>query len=111
MELLALEKHAVKDNADVTRVLKNQVGALEEGTDFEFRDADHAAMIQDRLLKTRGYVAENTLRMRSIEVARVTDTEALASTGLQAGERLILSRIDSRSPTDQRDRPAPRISP
>jgi len=38
MELLALEKHAVKDNADVTRVLKNQAGALEEGTDFEFRD-------------------------------------------------------------------------
>ncbi len=27
------------------------------------RDADHAAMIHDRLLKTRGYVAENTLRM------------------------------------------------
>lgn len=40
MELLALEKHAVKDNADVTRVLKNQAGALEEGTDFEFRDGD-----------------------------------------------------------------------
>jgi capsid protein len=42
MELLALEKHAVKDNADVTRVLKNQAGALEEGTDFEFRDGDAA---------------------------------------------------------------------
>jgi len=49
MELLALEKHAVKDNADVTRVLKNQAGALEEGTDFEFRDGDagHGADASD----------------------------------------------------------------
>jgi HlyD family secretion protein len=29
MELLALEKHAVKDNADVTRVLKNETGRLD----------------------------------------------------------------------------------
>ncbi len=42
MELLALEKHAVKDNADVTRVLKNEAGKLEEGTDFEFRDGEAA---------------------------------------------------------------------
>jgi lambda family phage portal protein len=40
MELLALEKYAVKDNADVTRVLKNEIGKLEEGTDFEFRDGE-----------------------------------------------------------------------
>jgi lambda family phage portal protein len=42
MELIALEKHAVKDNADVTRVLKNEAGRLEEGTDFEFRDGEAA---------------------------------------------------------------------
>jgi capsid protein len=42
MELIALEKHAVKDSADVTRVLKNEAGRLEEGTDFEFRDGEAA---------------------------------------------------------------------
>lgn len=39
MELLALEKHAVKDNADITRVLRNEAGQLDEGSDFEFRAA------------------------------------------------------------------------
>lgn len=34
MELLALEKHAVKDNADVARVLKTQRGELDESGDF-----------------------------------------------------------------------------
>lgn len=43
MELIALEKHAVKDNADVTRILKNEAGQLEEGTDFEFRDGESSA--------------------------------------------------------------------
>jgi len=38
MELIALEKHAVKDNADVTRVLKHEAGHFEEGSDFEFGD-------------------------------------------------------------------------
>src|ERR1051325_7000973 len=33
-ELLALEKHAVKDNADVARVLKTERGELEEDGDF-----------------------------------------------------------------------------
>lgn len=42
MELIALEKHAVKDNADVTRILRNEAGQLEEGTDFEFRDGEVA---------------------------------------------------------------------
>jgi capsid protein len=35
MELLALEKHAVKDNCDVTRVLKVESGQLEEDGDFK----------------------------------------------------------------------------
>lgn len=34
MELLALEKHAVKDNADVARVLKTARGELDESGDF-----------------------------------------------------------------------------
>jgi len=34
MELLALEKHAVKDNADVARVLKTERGELDESGDF-----------------------------------------------------------------------------
>jgi capsid protein len=34
MELLALEKHAVKDNADVARVLKTERGDLDESGDF-----------------------------------------------------------------------------
>lgn len=34
MELLALEKHAVKDNCDVTRVLKTETGELGDDSDF-----------------------------------------------------------------------------
>ena len=34
MELLALEKHAVKDNADVARVLKTARGEIDENGDF-----------------------------------------------------------------------------
>jgi capsid protein len=34
MELLALEKHAVKDNCDVTRVLKTESGELGDDSDF-----------------------------------------------------------------------------
>lgn len=34
MELLALEKHAVKDNCDVTRILKTEAGELKDDSDF-----------------------------------------------------------------------------
>ena len=34
MELLALEKHAVKDNADISRVLKTERGTLTDDSDF-----------------------------------------------------------------------------
>ncbi len=34
MELLALEKHAVKDNADIARILKTQRGEISEDGDF-----------------------------------------------------------------------------
>jgi lambda family phage portal protein len=34
MEMLALEKHAVKDNADIARIIKRENGGLEESTDF-----------------------------------------------------------------------------
>lgn len=34
MELLALEKHAVKDNADVSRILKTARGELDDSNDF-----------------------------------------------------------------------------
>ena len=37
MELIALEKHAVKDNCDVTRVLKTEAGQLDEEGDFSIR--------------------------------------------------------------------------
>ncbi|EDY21056.1 portal protein lambda [Chthoniobacter flavus Ellin428] len=37
MELIALEKHAVKDNADVARVLKTERGDLDEDGDFTIR--------------------------------------------------------------------------
>ena len=39
MELLALEKHAVKDNCDVTRVLKVESGEHDDETDFAFDGA------------------------------------------------------------------------
>ena len=43
MELLALEKHAVKDNADVARVLKTARGELDDNGDFVVGgSADHA---------------------------------------------------------------------
>ena len=34
MELLALEKHAVKDNADVSRILKTARGEIDDNGDF-----------------------------------------------------------------------------
>ena len=34
MELLALEKHAVKDNADIARILRTSRGALDDNGDF-----------------------------------------------------------------------------
>lgn len=34
MEMLALEKHAVKDNADIARIIKRQNGGLEDISDF-----------------------------------------------------------------------------
>ncbi len=37
MELIALEKHAVKDNADISRVLKTERGDLDEDGDFSIR--------------------------------------------------------------------------
>lgn len=39
MELLALEKHAVKDNADIARVLKTERGELDENGDFTLLSA------------------------------------------------------------------------
>jgi capsid protein len=39
MELLALEKHAVKDNCDVTRVLKTEAGDLQDDSDFAISGA------------------------------------------------------------------------
>lgn len=39
IELLALEKHAVKDNADVARILKTARGEMDESGDFAVGDA------------------------------------------------------------------------
>ena len=46
MELLALEKHAVKDNCDITRILKADA-ALDEGTDFAFVDSSEQISSSD----------------------------------------------------------------
>jgi lambda family phage portal protein len=53
MEMLALEKHAVKDNQDVARIIKRQEGTLEDDGDFrvsadtgEPTDASDPAAIQ-----------------------------------------------------------------
>lgn len=43
MEMLALEKHAVKDNADIARIIKRAAGGLEEGTDFTVNTGDAEA--------------------------------------------------------------------
>ncbi|NDD52886.1 phage portal protein [bacterium] len=43
MELLSIEKEAVRDNSDISYILKNQTGRMEEGTDFEFRTAAEIA--------------------------------------------------------------------
>jgi len=39
MELLALEKHAVKDNADVARILKTARGEIDQDSDFSLGNA------------------------------------------------------------------------
>lgn len=49
MELLALEKHAVKDNADVARILKTQRGELDESGDFSLGDSSGAQENSDPL--------------------------------------------------------------
>ena len=41
-EILALEKHAVKDNSDITRILTNSTGHLEQGGDFSVEGDDSA---------------------------------------------------------------------
>jgi capsid protein len=57
IELLALEKHAVKDNADVARILKTVRGELEESGDFSVGSAtapDQAASEPSALQKIIG---------------------------------------------------------
>lgn len=43
IELLALEKHAVKDNADIARVLKTEGGNLDDSGDFSVTGGSDAA--------------------------------------------------------------------
>lgn len=47
MELLALEKHAVKDNADVARILKTARGELDESGDFSVGQSTEADATSD----------------------------------------------------------------
>ena len=47
IELLALEKHAVKDNADVARVLKTARGELDDNGDFMVGGAGNATEASD----------------------------------------------------------------
>jgi capsid protein len=53
IELLALEKHAVKDNADVARVLKTGRGELDESGDFSLRTEDKLDEASDPLALQR----------------------------------------------------------
>jgi capsid protein len=47
MELLALEKHAVKDNADVSRILKTARGEIDDNGDFVVGAAGAANEVSD----------------------------------------------------------------
>ncbi len=47
MELLALEKHAVKDNADVSRILKTARGEIDDNGDFVVGNAHGAGEASD----------------------------------------------------------------
>jgi len=47
MELLALEKHAVKDNADVSRILKTARGELDDAGDFSVASAPSQPQASD----------------------------------------------------------------
>ena len=47
MELLALEKHAVKDNADVSRILKTARGELDDNGDFVVGPASSGSEASD----------------------------------------------------------------
>jgi capsid protein len=47
MELLALEKHAVKDNADVSRILKTARGELDDNGDFVVGGASNGVESSD----------------------------------------------------------------
>ena len=53
IELLALEKHAVKDNVDVARVLKTARGELDESGDFSIRTDDRIEDQSDPLALQR----------------------------------------------------------
>ncbi len=47
MELIAMEKHAVKDNADISRVLKTEGGDIEENSDFSLGTPSQQAETSD----------------------------------------------------------------
>ncbi len=53
MEMLALEKHAVKDNADIARILKRESGALDESGDFSVETGEQVGAASDAALLQR----------------------------------------------------------
>jgi lambda family phage portal protein len=53
MEMLALEKHAVKDNADIARILKRESGSLDESGDFSVETGEQPNAASDASLLQR----------------------------------------------------------
>jgi len=53
MEMLALEKHAVKDNADIARILKRESGSLDESGDFSVETGEQPNAASDAALLQR----------------------------------------------------------
>jgi lambda family phage portal protein len=53
MEMLALEKHAVKDNADIARILKRESGSLDESGDFSVETGEEVGAASDAALLQR----------------------------------------------------------
>jgi len=51
--MLALEKHAVKDNADIARILKRESGSLDESGDFSVETGEQPNAASDAALLQR----------------------------------------------------------
>ena len=79
MELLALEKHAVKDNADVSRVLKKESGEITDDTDFALPSTTNSSESSDpvalqKIVGGKLVVLKPNEDLKSFESARPSPT-------------------------------------